>query len=74
MLADCVEVWLAVIDFHVIEASLANLGVCEFAGFVQLHNYAILLKKMWKWKKRTINTDDFQDAQMKDLLSTSAYV
>lgn len=62
MLADCVEVWLAVIVFHVIEADLANLEVCELTGFVQLHNYAILLKKMVQMRKRTIITDDFQDA------------
>lgn len=74
MLVDCVEVWLAVIIFHVIEAHLANLGVCEFTGLVQLHNYVILLKKMVEMKKRTIITDDFQDAQVKDFLSTSAYV
>lgn len=38
MLADCVEVWLAVIVFYVIDAGLANLGVCEFTGFVHLYN------------------------------------
>lgn len=73
MLANCVEVWLAVIVFHVIEADLANLGVCEFTSFLQLHNYVILLKKIVQIKK-PVTTDDFQDAQMKDLLSTSAYV
>lgn len=40
------------IVFHVMEADLANLGVCVFAGFVQLHHYALLRKKMVQMKKK----------------------